>query len=163
MLAPEHEQLVQAMMGFARKIRQAWASRMGSVPGGERLTERDWTLCEWLSEKGEVPFGEAVRFAQGHSTGAGGSEAAVTAAIGRMSKEWGLLRARRTKEDERKKTVALTEKGRRLIAERAEIRREMYDRIVRCWQPFGKEDCERMTRLFRNGLKQADEVFGHEP
>lgn len=164
MLEPEHEQLVQAMMGFARKIRQAWASHMGSVPGGERLTERDWTLLEWLSEKGEVSFGEAVKFAQGTvaKDDAGGSEAAITAAMGRMSKEWGLLRAKRTKADERKKTVALTEKGRRLIAQRSEIRREMYDKIIQCWQPFDKKDCERMTRLFRNGLKQADEVFESE-
>ncbi len=162
MIKPEHEQLVQAMMGFAAKIRHASASRIGSIRGGERLTERDWTLLEWLSEKGEVPFGDAVRFTQGSVSGAGGSEAAITAAMGRMSKDLGLLRAKRTKEDERKKTVALSAKGRRLVAERSAVRRELFENVIQCWQPLDAKDCEHLTRLFKDGLRRADEVFGSD-
>ncbi len=148
-------------MGFARKTREAWASRLGNIPGGERLTDRDWTLLEVLSERGEIPFSEAVQIASGSVKGTGGSHAAITAAIGRMSKEWRLLTTKRTKEDERKKTVAITEKGRKLIEQRITIRRDMYEKIFKCWQPFENEkrDCELMTRLFQNGIKNADEVF----
>ena len=76
-----------------------------------------------------------------------------------MSKEWGLLRTKRTKEDERKKTIAITENGRKLLEQRTAVRKAMFQAIIRCWQPFEKEDCERMTRLFENGLRQADVVL----
>lgn len=161
-LEPHREEVVKAMMGFGAKIREAWANRLGNILGGERLTDRDWTLLEVLNERGETPFSEAVKIASGSAKG--GSQAAVTAAIGRMSKQWKLLTTKRTKEDERRKTVTVTPKGKRLLEQRATIRAEMYKKIFECWQPFENEesDLEVVARLFRNGIENADEVFGND-
>lgn len=161
---PHWEEVVKAMMGFGAKVREAWANRLGNIQGGERLTDRDWTLLEVLNERGEIPFSEAVKIASGSAKGSGGSQAAVTAAIGRMSKQWKLLTTKRTKEDDRKKTVAVTEKGKKLLEQRVAIRAEMYKKIFKCWEPFEneKEELAVVARLFRNGIRNADEVFGND-
>lgn len=158
----EQLDLVRAMMGFSRKIRQRWASRMSGIPGGERLTERDWGLLEWVVEKGTVQFSEAVQYAKGDAKSVGSSEAAVTAAIGRMSKEWGLLRTKRTKEDERRKTISPSEKGRRLVGQRDAIRNEMYAKIIESWKPLERGLCRQVTAMFERGLERADVVFGND-
>lgn len=161
-LSEKEAALVQAMMRFARKTRQSWATRLGGVNGGERLTDRDWTLLEWISEKGEVQFGDAVRYMRGRSGSSGSSVPAVTQAIGRMVKGSGLLRAKRMREDERKKTLALTRKGELLMTRRREIRDEMYFLIFKAWEPLDDDLCGRMTEMFLRGIKQADELFGNE-
>ncbi|MCC7315413.1 MAG: winged helix-turn-helix transcriptional regulator [Planctomycetes bacterium] len=153
--------VVDAMMGFGVKVREAWASRLGNIPGGERLTDRDWTLLEVLDERGEVPFGEAIKIVSKSPK----EKSAVTAAIGRMSKAR-LLTTRRTKQDERKKTVSLTDKARKLIHQRRAIRPEMYEKIFKCWEPCWdsieqeKQDCSILAKLFRHGIEHADDVFG---
>lgn len=161
-LSEKQAALVQAMMGFARKTRQCWATRLGDVNGGERLTDRDWALLEWISEKGEVPFGEAVRYMRGKSGTSGASVPAVTQAIGRIVKGAGLLRAKRTLEDERKKTLTLTRKGARAMARRREIRDEMYLLIFKSWEPLDDDLCEQITAMFLRGIQRADEIFGNE-
>ncbi len=152
--------LVKAMMAFARKTRQSWATRLGAVPGGERLSERDWTLLEWISEKGEVQFGDALKFMKGSTVAAGSSDAAITQAIGRMTKNLGLLRARRAKEDERKKRLEITKKGEKLMDQRREIREDMYLRIFATWEPLDEDLCVRLTEMFLRGIEKADAVFG---
>lgn len=160
---PHRKAVVDAMMGFGVKIRGAWANRLGNIPGGERLTDRDWTLLEVLDERGEIPFSEAIKSVSKSPK----EKSAVTAAIGRMSKAR-LLTTKRTKADERKKTVSLTGKARELVARRRAIRPEMYEKIFKCWEPCWEsieqevQDCSTLTKLFQHGIKCADEVFGIE-
>lgn len=159
----QKKRLVQAIMGYARKTRQSWGNLMGGIPGGERLTERDWTLMEWIAEKGEVQHSDAVQFAKGKDPSAGNSDQAITQAIGRMSKTLGVLRGQRTKADERKKTLTLTKKGEQLIERRKQIRAEMYDKIFETWEPLDDSDfCDKMTQMFLRGIANADKVFGNE-
>ncbi len=132
------------------------------MPGGEGLTDRDWTLLEWISEKGEVSFGDAVTYMRGKAGVSGASIAAITQAISRMSKRLGLLRAKRTKEDERKKTLTLTKRGEELMERRRSIREEMYYLIFECWAPLDDELCKDMTEMFLRGIRRADEIFGNE-
>lgn len=150
-------------MGFDVKVRSAWANRLGNIPGGERLTDRDWTMLEILDERGEVPFSEAIKVVSKSPK----EKSAVTAAIGRMSKA-GLLTSKRTKEDERKKTVKLTAKAKILVEKRRAIRPDMYEKIFKCWEPCWesieqeKKDCSTLAKLFQHGIKIADEVFGDD-
>lgn len=167
-LTDVQKKLVQAMMGYGGKTRGAWASRMGGIPGAERLTDRDWALVEWLSDqKGEVPHSEAVKYLAGKAdSGDSGEqekrEKAVTQAISRLRKDLGVLRTPRTKEDERRKTVALTAKGERFMEQRRAIREQMYQLIFESWGNPDDQLCKRMTELFLLGIRNADKVFGNE-
>ncbi len=164
MIEPHKEAVVRAMMGFAKKIRLSWANRLSSIPGCERLTDRDWALLEHLGERGTMSFKEALKVGTEGALEAGGSQAAVTAAIGRMSKQSGLLATERMEDDDRQKTVSLTEKGREVLEQRIAVRAEMYQKIIRCLAPFQDEraECEVLARLFQNGIRNADEVFGND-
>lgn len=163
-LAAAQQRLVQAMMAYQRKTRESFANRMGGIAGAEHLTERDWALLEYVAERRLVGHADAVSYMRGKSNKAGMSEAAIAQAIARLCKKWGLLLGRRTKADERKKTLELTRKGLRVIQQRKEVRRDMYLRIFRTWKPDvdDPEFCERMATMFEHGTERADEVFATE-